>query len=180
MAENIGPEDNSSENEPAEPRTFTQEQVEQIVRKRLANVKAAPPADYEELKAKAAKYDEAEEAAKSELERTLDAVAKERERADAAESRVQAMERERERARAVKEAAAEYGVDEETLSRMSGDVAENAAFLKARTPKAPAYPQVNDPGAVSVPDMSLEDIRNIKDPAERIRKRAEFIENHRQ
>ena len=49
--------------EPAQERTFTQEQVDRIVQERLARAKAQVPPDYEEAKAKAAKYDEAQEAA---------------------------------------------------------------------------------------------------------------------
>jgi hypothetical protein len=45
-----------------QPRTFTQEQVDKIVQERLARAKATPPADYEDLKAKAARLDEIEEA----------------------------------------------------------------------------------------------------------------------
>ncbi len=50
-------------------KTFTQEQLDKIVKERLARAKADVPADYEELKAKAAKLDELEEASKSELEK---------------------------------------------------------------------------------------------------------------
>ena len=62
--------------EAAEVKTFTQEEVNAIVEKRLARVKSEPPADYEELKAKAAKYDEAQEAAKSELQKATEAAEK--------------------------------------------------------------------------------------------------------
>lgn len=50
-------------------RTFTQEQVNEIVKERLARAKADVPPDYEELKAKAAKLDELEEASKSEFDK---------------------------------------------------------------------------------------------------------------
>ncbi len=48
-------------------KTFTQADVDRIVTNRLARY-----SDYEELKAKASKYDEAEEANKSELQKALD------------------------------------------------------------------------------------------------------------
>lgn len=54
-----------------EPRTFTQEDVDRIVKDRLARVKAEPPADYDDLKAKAAKLDELEQANKTELEKAI-------------------------------------------------------------------------------------------------------------
>ncbi|MBQ1571918.1 MAG: hypothetical protein IIZ78_12380, partial [Clostridiales bacterium] len=50
-----------------EARTFTQDELNAIVGKRLAEEKGKY-ADYDVLKAKAAKFDEAEEAAKSELQ----------------------------------------------------------------------------------------------------------------
>lgn len=48
-------------------KTFTQADVDRIVTKRLSDF-----ADYDELKAKAEKFDEAEEANKSELQKALD------------------------------------------------------------------------------------------------------------
>lgn len=51
----------------ASEKTFTQADVDRIVTKRLSDF-----ADYDELKAKAEKYDEAEEANKSELQKALD------------------------------------------------------------------------------------------------------------
>lgn len=51
-------------------KTFTQEELDAIVQDRL---KRAVPKDYEELKAKAAKVDEAEEAAKTDLQKEKEA-----------------------------------------------------------------------------------------------------------
>jgi hypothetical protein len=75
------------------PRTFTQEDVDRIVKERVARAKAKPPDDYEELKAAASRLAELEEAQKTELERAqarADAADKERERvvAEAQEYRV--------------------------------------------------------------------------------------------
>lgn len=56
----------------AEPRTFTQEQLDRIVQDRLARAKQAPPADYEDLKAAAARLAELEEANKTELQKAQD------------------------------------------------------------------------------------------------------------
>jgi hypothetical protein len=76
---------------PAEPadRTFTQADVDRIVQERVARVKTTPtpPADYEDLKAAAAKLAEIEAANKTELE-------KERDRATAAEERATKVEAE--------------------------------------------------------------------------------------
>lgn len=51
----------------APEKTFTQADVDRIVTKRLSDF-----ADYDELKAKAEKFDEAEEASKSELQKAID------------------------------------------------------------------------------------------------------------
>ena len=58
---------------PAEPRTFTQAELDQIIQKRLEKYR-----DYDDAKAKADEYDKAQEAAKSELQKAT-------ERAEAAE-----------------------------------------------------------------------------------------------
>lgn len=52
-----------------ESKTFSQAEVDRIVQERLARAKAKPPADYEDLKAAAAKLAEIEEANSSELEK---------------------------------------------------------------------------------------------------------------
>ena len=122
-----------------------------------------------ENKAKADAYDAAEEERKSDLQKAT-------ERADRAEAELKAIKEEQERARAVKDAAARYGVDEETLSRMGGDIESNAEFLKSRKPPQPAYPQVNDRGEIPVKAVTEEDIESIKDPVERVRKRAQHID----
>ena len=56
-------------------KTFTQEEVNKIVGERLAR-ESAKYADYETLKDKAAKFDEQEEASKSELQKAQDKAAK--------------------------------------------------------------------------------------------------------
>lgn len=78
---------------PETPRSFSQEDVDRIVRDRLARAKNTPPADYEELKAAAARLAEIEEANKSDLEKATaraDALEKERDavRAEAREIKI--------------------------------------------------------------------------------------------
>ena len=101
MAEETGTEQGANDEgtqgtpgtqEPA--RTFSQEDVDRIVKERLARQKTQF-ADYEELKTKAAKHDEAEAAALSELEKAqkvaADAVAeRDKIRAEAQEARLTA------------------------------------------------------------------------------------------
>ena len=60
--------------EPAEPRTFSQEDLDRIVKDRLARQKSQF-GDYDDLKAKALKFDEIEEASRSELEKAQKAAA---------------------------------------------------------------------------------------------------------
>ena len=59
-----------------EHKTFTQEEVDDIIKKRLARVKSDVPADYEELKSKAQKFDELEEANKTELQKATEQLEK--------------------------------------------------------------------------------------------------------
>lgn len=68
------PEFTETENQD-EQKTFTQAEVDEILRKRLARAKSVP-ADYEELKAKAQKFDEAENANKTELQKANEALEK--------------------------------------------------------------------------------------------------------
>ena len=125
--------------EAAEPKMFTQEEVNAIVEKRVARVKSEPPADYEELKAKAAKYDEAQEAAKSELQKATEAA--EKWKAD-----YEALKAEADRKDAIEAAAKEHGVDAAMLARMAGDVEENAKFLAEKAEAEPKYGDVHDTG----------------------------------
>ena len=96
-----------------------------------------------ENKTKADAYDEAQEAAKSELQKAL-------ERAERAEKLAAQYEAEKERMEAVKAAAAEAGVDFELLSMMQGEtpeqIAANAATLKAKFDAQPKFPEVPDGG----------------------------------
>ena len=59
--------------EPPKPLSLTQEDLDRIIAER---VRRAVPADYEDLKGKATKYDEAQAASKSELEKAQEKVAK--------------------------------------------------------------------------------------------------------
>ena len=55
-----------------EQKTFTQEEVDALIKKRLARVKSDAPADYEELKSKAQKFDELQEANKTEEQKATE------------------------------------------------------------------------------------------------------------
>lgn len=70
--------------DPQSDKTFTQADVDRIVQERVARAKTTPPDDYEDLKAKAQKFDELEQANSTELDKQKAAREKaERERDDA-------------------------------------------------------------------------------------------------
>ncbi len=82
-------------NDTVDARTFTQQDVDRIVQDRLARVTGQPPADYDELKAAAARLAEIEESNKTELEKAVaraEQAEQEREqiRAEAFETRLNA------------------------------------------------------------------------------------------
>ena len=130
---------------PAEQeRTFTQTELDAIVRDRLKREREKY-ADYADLQTKAKAYDEAQEAAKSELQKAV-------ERAERAEAELTTLKQEQERSELVAKLAAEKGVSAEMLARMSGDVAENAEWLAQHDAARPKYPLVTDKGEISTPN----------------------------
>lgn len=151
---------------PAEERTFTQSEMDAIIGDRLKRERAKY-ADYEDIKAKAARYDAAEEAAKTDLEKAV-------EERDRLRAKLEALEGERARAEQVAKAASEHGVDAALLARMSGDPEENALFLRQQLASLPKYPTLpNDKGDPKPPATSKDAILGIKDPAERLKAIAE-------
>ena len=104
----------------------SQEDLDRIIEKRLARERAKF-ADYEEVKAKAAKVDEIEEEKKSDLQRALDQI--EALKAEAEQSKAAAAQAER--AVLVEKVAASKGVPAKYLSGDSEDdlVASADAFL---------------------------------------------------
>lgn len=119
-----------------EPKTFTQEDVNRIVAGRIAKY-----ADYEELKAKAAKFDEAEEASKSELQKTA-------ERADKLQAELDSMKKAAKIQSIREEAAKESGVPANLLTgETKEDCLEQAKAIMGFARPA-AYPSVKDGGEV--------------------------------
>lgn len=124
-----------------ENRTFTQEEVNAIVGKRLAEEKGKF-ADYEDLKAKAAKYDEAEEANKSELQKVT-------ERATALENELNSM-KEAEKLREIRESVAkDTGIPIHLLTGKTKEECEAQAAAIADFAKPTPYPVVKDGGEVT-------------------------------
>lgn len=68
------------------PKSFTQADVDRIVQERVARAKSVPPADYDDLKAKATRLDELELKNKSELEQAQERERLANERATTAET----------------------------------------------------------------------------------------------
>ncbi|MBR4687095.1 MAG: hypothetical protein IKP01_02175 [Bacteroidales bacterium] len=145
-------ENDATQGAPAE-KTFTQAEMDAIIGERLNRLKAKY-ADYDELKGKAAKFDEAEEASKSELQKAV-------EERDKLRARLDALEAEKARAEAVAKAAAEHGVDAALLARMSGDVEENALFLKGKNDAEPKHGFVPDNGEANVPAPKKKEIPKV-------------------
>lgn len=126
--------------QPGKQQEFTpitsQEEFDERIKARIARVKSTPPADYDELKAKAAKLDELEEASKSELQKAT-------ERADKLQKELDGMRSAQQRQALVAQVAKDTGVDAELLATMSGatedEVKANAELLKAKFAAVPGY-----------------------------------------
>ena len=161
------------------PKTFTQEQVNRMIQERIARVKREEPADYAELKAKAARLDEIEEANKSDLEKANDAASKAQTEAADWKAKFEALQAEQQRMTSVQAMAAQYKVDAGTLSRMGGDVEENAKYLADLEAARPKYPGITDNGGNSSSPQTLEEaLKGAKTFQEQIWARAEWNKQH--
>jgi len=116
-------------------RTFTQAELDSIVKERLKRDRERY-ADYDELKAKAEKFDAAEEASKSELQKAV-------ERAEALKAELDGIRAEQARQSLVAQVAKDSGVDPELLAAMRGttedEVRAHAELLKAKIAAVPGY-----------------------------------------
>ena len=128
---------NTQNAEQTEPKTFTQEDVDRIVTKRVARY-----SDYEALKEKAAKYDEQIEAGKSDLQKAT-------ERADSLQKELYAIRKETELRNLRDEVANATGVPAGLLTGASQEECEAQAqailtWAQQKTPNG--YPRVPDGG----------------------------------
>lgn len=117
-------------------KTFTQADVDRIVTKRLSDF-----ADYDELKAKAEKFDAAEEANKSELEKAI-------EKANKLQTELDDLQK-RDQIRAVRdEVSKNMGVPASLLtgSTLEECEAQAKAIAEYKAQSSPAYPTVKDGG----------------------------------
>ena len=133
---NQGGENNGQQ----EAKTFTQEELNAILNDRLGREKAKY-SDYEELKSKAAKLDEMEEASKTELQKVT-------EKATALQSELDSLKKADEIRQIREKVAKENGVPANLLKAETeeGCVEEAKALLDFKKTVSPNYPQVRDAG----------------------------------
>ena len=137
MSENatVPTQENNAE---GQNRTFTQEELNAIVGKRLAEEKSKF-ADYEDLKAKASKFDEMEEANKSELQKAT-------ERANALETELNGLKK-AEEVRVMREnVAKETGIPSNLLTGTTEEECKAQAEAIKAYAQPSGYPKVKDGG----------------------------------
>lgn len=117
-------------------KTFTQADVDRIVTNRLSKY-----SDYDELKEKAAKFDEAEEASKSELQKAID-------KANSLQAELDGLKKESEIRQVRDEVSQETGVPASLLTASTKEEceAQAKAIAEYKAQNAPAYPAVKDGG----------------------------------
>lgn len=125
----------TTQSAPQEPQqTFTQDDVNRIVAKRVSKY-----ADYEILKEKAAKFDAAEEANKSELQKAT-------ERADSLQKELDTMKSAEQQRMMREEVASSKGVPASLLSGSTKEECEAQADSLLNWAKPNSYPKVPDGG----------------------------------
>ena len=140
MSDNATVTTQETNNAEGQVRTFTQDEVNAIVGKRLAEEKGKY-ADYDVLKAKADKFDEAEEASKTELQKAT-------ERANNLEAELNGIKKANEERETRDKIAQETGVPANLLTGCTEDECRaQAEAIKAYA--TPNYPRVRDNGEVS-------------------------------
>jgi len=125
--------------ETAEQRTFTQEEVDQIVGERLGKERSKY-SDYKVLKEKAARLDELEEASKTELQKAQDAAA-------AAQAELERYKTRAERAEIAQRVAQDKGVPMSLITGSTKEEMEASAAALLEWKRPPAAPKVTNPGA---------------------------------
>lgn len=148
---------------PGQARTFTQEQVDRIIAERLKRARQQVPADYDELRDKAARLDDAQAKA-DEAERELAECKAALERADA----------DARRTRTALDVSRQTGVPVDLIRGESADemrasadaIAEFAASRRA------GYPTDKGGASGGGKAVTVASIEAIKDPVARVRARA--------
>lgn len=125
-----------------EEKTFTQEEVNAIVNDRLGREKAKY-SDYEAMKAKAAKFDELEEANKTELQKAS-------EKATALQNELNALKKENEIRSIREEVAKNMNIPANLLTAETKESCEEQAkTLLAFASAQQSYPNLRDSGEVN-------------------------------
>ncbi len=158
------PEGTAAEQE----RTFTQAELDSIVKDRLAREKGKY-ADYEELKEKASKFDEAEEARKSELQKAT-------EKAEALQAQIERMEHANTVRDVRAKVAQELGVPEALLTGEDIETCTAQAQGILEFASKSTYPNVPDGGESHTPSASKQDILGIANEKERLQAIKDNIE----
>ena len=135
---------NQVENTATEERTFTQAEVDQIVGDRLARErkKYSDMSDYDELKAKAQKLDELEEASKTELQKAT-------EKANALQAELDAMKKAGEIRNIRDKVSEETGVPASLLTADTEEGCNEQAKAILSFAQPSGYPVVKDGGEVT-------------------------------
>ena len=123
--------------------SFTQDELNAIVGERLAR-EAKKYADYDELKAKAAKLDELEESAKSELQKAT-------EKAEKLEAELNSLKKAEEIRAMRDEVATETGVPASLLTAETAEECQAQAKAILSFANADVYPSLKDGGEVQRP-----------------------------
>ena len=128
-------------------KTFTQAELDAVVKDRLKREREKY-SDYEDLKAKAAKFDEAEEANKTELQKVT-------ERAKALEDELNGL-KEAEKLRTMRaEVAKETGIPANLLTGATEDECKAQAEAIKAFAQPQGYPKVRDSSGLSVQTSSV-------------------------
>ena len=121
-------------------KTFTQKELDGIVNERLARErKKYEGIDLEELKSKAAKFDQMEEANKTELEKA-------NERANALQAKLDGIQREKELSEMREQVAKEIGIPADLLNGNSEEECKKQAEAIKAYANPSGYPFVRDGG----------------------------------
>lgn len=138
--ETVNQENQATNDSESVVKTFTQDEVNSIVKERLERAKSQF-SDYETLKAKASKYDELEEANKSELQKAND-------RAEALENELKALKSANEVREIREKVANDTGVPINLLTADTEDACKEQADAILTYTKQNGYPVVKDGGEV--------------------------------
>ena len=135
-------QEKATTNQATEQKTFTQDELNAIVNDRLGREKAKY-SDYEALKEKASKFDQIEEASKTELQKITD-------KATALESELKALKKENEIRGIRAEVAKTMNIPAELLTADTKESCEaQAKSLLAFASSQQGYPTLKDSGEVN-------------------------------